>query len=231
MKVKLFSICFLLSCCVCTKAQLKLGVQAGVNLSSSNFQASNLKKYNYSPKFGLVTEFKVGGNFLFRPGLSFSQFKSKTLTQTLVSTLSVVTDSISKMNRIELPLEFTFPINLGPGKLLIGVAPAASLFFNAKYTTINTVTTGGVAGNIISVSEKSDKIAFGNAINELKNLGLGAKVMLGYQLDNGLELNFDVNLGATNISNRTTANYKLIPQSISANIIYYFLQPLQNRKK
>jgi Outer membrane protein beta-barrel domain len=231
MKIKMLSLCFLLSSFF-SMAQIKLGVQAGVNLSGSNKQASSLQKYNYAPKFGLVTEFKVGGNFLFRPGLNFSQFKSKSITQTFVSTLGIVTDSISKINRIEIPLEFTFPIPLGSGKLLIGVAPAASLFFDAKYKTINTVTAGGVAGNtVVSVTEKNDKIAFGKAVNELKNLALGAKIMLGYQLDNGLELNFDVNFGATNISNQSGSNYKLLPQSISANLVYYFLQPNKNRKK
>jgi Outer membrane protein beta-barrel domain len=230
MKIKMLSLCFLLSSFF-SMAQIKLGVQAGVNLSGSNKQASSLQKYNYAPKFGLVTEFKVGGNFLFRPGLNFSQFKSKSITQTAVSTLSIITDSISKINKLEIPLEFTFPIPLGSGKLLIGVAPAASLFFDAKYKTINTISTGGVAGNIISVTEKDDKIAFGKAVNELKNLALGAKIMLGYQLDNGLELNFDVNLGATNISNQSGSNYKFLPQSISANVVYYFLQPKQNRKK
>jgi Outer membrane protein beta-barrel domain len=205
---------------ISAKAQIKLGVQAGINSSSATISGlSNLKNIT-APKAGLITEFKLMQGLLFRPAINFEQFGN--IQNTITNLSGGITNTIAqtqKINAIEIPLELTVPLKLGKGKLLLSAAPTATIGLSGTNTGTNTTQVG--SGTAV-VNPINSNINFGTATTELKKLDWGTRFGLGYQLSNGIQLNATYNVGLTNLSNASSGSYKT--HNLGVTIGYFFIK-------
>lgn len=163
-------------------AQVSFGVQAGVSLASykaSNEGVSATSKTKAGFSGGFVASIDISNGLSFRPELNFLQ-KGGTVKE------NDVTDKLT-LNYLELPLNFTYHVKLGEGKLFFGLGPVLAY---------------GLSGTDKNSENPEDyKIKFGNSDDaDLKPLEIGGNVLAGYQLGNGLFLAANYNFGLNNIS-------------------------------
>lgn len=157
-------------------AQVRFGIQAGPAFSSMTMKSDGIKlSYNKTGfTAGVLAELPISESGIhFRPALNFVQ-KGGDLEGASMN-----------MNYLELPLDFVYKLEAGPGKLFVGVGPSFAL---------------GLSGKAKSGGDSED-IEFGSGVDELKPLDLGGNFLAGYELSNGLFLSLNYNLGLSNISN------------------------------
>ncbi len=203
----------------CSFAQIKLGVQAGVNSSSANIKGLSDVKSITAPKVGLITEFSIIQGLLFRPAVNFQQFGNAQDFKTILPGATVTTATTTKINALEIPLELTVPLKLGKGKLLLSAAPTATIALSGNTTgTTTTTPTSGTA----STANVNNSIAFGNGTAELKQIDWGTRFGLGYAFNNGIQLNATYNVGLTNLSNVSGASQKT--HNLGITLAYFFIK-------
>jgi hypothetical protein len=157
-------------------AQVRFGIQAGPAFSSMTMKADGLKlSYNKTGfTAGVLAELPISESGIhFRPALNFVQ-KGGELEGASIN-----------LNYLELPLDFVYKLEAGPGKLFLGAGPSFAF---------------GLSGKSKSGGDSED-IEFGSGEEEIKPLDLGGNFLAGYELSNGLFLSFNYNLGFSNISN------------------------------
>ncbi len=159
-------------------AQVHFGIQAGPAFTSMTSKSSGLKVTYNKTGFtaGVLAELPLGESGLhFRPALNFIQkggdFEGASIN----------------LNYLEIPLDFTYKIEAGSGKLFLGAGPSFAF---------------GLSGKVKS-DGLSEDIEFGSNDGEIKPLDLGANILAGYELSNGLFFSLNYNLGLSNISNDT----------------------------
>jgi Outer membrane protein beta-barrel domain len=213
---KVFVIAVFAVTIIAAKAQVKLGVQAGINAASFNdkFTSGNTTTTNkYKSKVGLTigafADISISDALVFRPGLNFIQKGGKfTETQTFFG-ITTKYESTRTSNYLELPLNVVYKIAVGGGNVFVGAGPSIGYGLSgkdkAKATTGNTT------------QEQSASIKFdgkdNNTVNDnkshLKALDLGGNFMAGYQLGNNIFAKLSYTIGFSNINpdnNSTTKN-------------------------
>ncbi len=157
-------------------AQVRFGIQAGPAFSTMTAKSDDIKiSYNKTGfTAGVLAELPISeSGIVFRPALNFVQ-KGGELGEASIN-----------LNYLELPLDFVYKLQAGPGKLFVGVGPSFAF---------------GISGKTKSGGDSED-IEFGSGDDEIKPLDLGGNFLAGYELSNGLFLSLNYNLGLSNISN------------------------------
>lgn len=189
MKRYIYSLIILAITSGVVSAQIKPGVQAGVNfqnLNGKNVSGDKLEN-------GLMPGYHAGVNFLipispeiyFQPGLSF-------YTKGAVLKSFIPTNPKVRLNYIELPLNILYRGQLGDNFILLGFGPYVGY---------------AISGKVISGSSK-ESITFKNSLDVntpggvtyMKAFDAGANIFAGYELSGGIYVTLDASLGLLNIN-------------------------------
>ena len=180
---------------------VSFGVKADANVS--NFILADLEpmesKLGFGASLGGFAKFELAENFAIQPELLL-HFKGSTFE----------TGSIENDFRYwgaEIPVYALGQWNCGNGKFLAGVGPYVALGFSAKFDN-----------NDFDLYEE-----IGNTDEStLRRFDFGFGAMLGYEFDNGIQINAGYKLGVLNAMDAGRDNASMLPQTISLGVGYRF---------
>ncbi|ASB47888.1 porin family protein [Alkalitalea saponilacus] len=137
---------------------------------------------------GLNAQMAIAPEFYFQPGLMFSTKGAKSSEGAVSSTY--------KLSYIELPLNLVYKAMVGNGYVFLGFGPYVAYGINGKAT---------YEGGPVSIDTD---IKFKNKVNSddplttvyIKPLDAGANLFFGYELQSGLFLQLNTQLGLLDIS-------------------------------
>ncbi len=199
--------------------QFRLGIQGGISVSSPTIEGlQNVQNY-IAPKFGVVAEFDLGG-FLLSPGVNYQNlgYTANDLIELGTNTFVNTTQEV-RMSSLELPIDLTYPIKTKSGKILLSAAPTFTFALSGT-TKVNSSSV--VNGGAPTVSTTNSDIKFGSAEEELKKINWGTRFGVGYQFNNGLQLNATYNFGLTNLVNGDEGSLKT--HNIGLTLSYFILK-------
>lgn len=187
-----------------TMGTTSLGFYGGINFQNINGTAAN----GNALKNKLVTKFHLGVNgeipivpdFFIQIGLQYVgkgstgdvQFTDNNGNFTAVRTLS--------LNYIELPLGLVYKPLVGSGNLILGFGPYFGYAFSGKvaFEGINRPSDSDVEFIAeVPTTQVNDLIYF-------KRMDIGANIVVGYQLQNGVFFSLNSQLGLVPINSKTT---------------------------
>jgi len=179
---KLLLVCSALVAVITSYAQdAKIGVTAGIAVASQKFKSSGVNisgdsKVGFTA--GVLADLGLSENFVFQPGLNFTQkgskftFNGETETQTL--------------NYIELPLNLLYKTPAGSGSFFGGIGPVLAY---------------GISGKAKASGQSAD-IHFGSSdTDDYKAFEFSGNILAGYELPGGFIVVVNYNLGFSNIIN------------------------------
>ena len=206
MKTRIFSLLMtLLLTGSITMAQstgkMSVGLLGGVNFQNLNGKnASGDKLTNdmiLGYHAGLNIQIPIAPQFYFQPGLMFSTKGAKN-TYTILGTDITRT---TKLSYIELPLNLVYKGALGNGFVMLGFGPYVGYAIGGKV-----LTEGGSLTN-------DKKIVFQGTVENddesgatYKALDMGGNIFAGFEMSNGLFLQFDTQLGMIKINPENKGN-------------------------
>jgi len=160
---------------------IRFGVTAGTSIASQKFKSSGItisgdSKVGFTA--GVLADMGLSENFVFQPGLNFTQKGSKISSDGMTATQT--------LNYIELPLNFLFKTAAGSGSFFGGIGPVLGY---------------GISGKAESGGESQD-IHFGNGDNDdYKPFEFSGNIIAGYEFSNGFLISANYNHGFSNILN------------------------------
>lgn len=179
---------------------ISFGLRGGFNMQTFNGKDMNNEqlKMDMVPRFnaGVVINIPVAPTFYFQSGLLFATKGAKSTDQFLGLDMSAEYN----LSYIELPLNLMYREVLGNGHVLLGFGPYLAY---------------GVAGKaefVIGGATVEEKIEFTNEYSSLnpsdwkyfKPFDYGGNVFFGYELQNGLSLQLNAQLGMAKINSDNT---------------------------
>lgn len=210
------------------KSQIRFGVNAGVNLASTNVEANNIKasgdKSIIGFKFGGVASVPVTGNISFMPELNIVKKGGKNGSTTVVD-LGVLGKTTTEIKNQYKPAFVEIPLNVvyhagdqENGGFFAGLGPVLSLGIGGN-ADISAVTTSVVGGNTTKTSfrvdapikfdgKKNNQSGSGTSNLHLKGFELGGNVFAGYRLSNGFFARASYNMGFSNLSPDDKSSFK-----------------------
>ncbi|MDB5199656.1 MAG: PorT family protein [Chitinophagaceae bacterium] len=175
---KLFSLIVIVS--ISTAAIAQIGITAGVTVATLKLK-ENIPGISIDSKvgftLGVFTHIPLSTNFIFRPGLNFTQKGAK---------LSDASDEIkTTLNYLELPLDFIYKTN---GGFFVGVGPSLAYLLSGK--------------SKYSDGSPDYKLQIGSDENndDIKPFEFSGNLLAGYELSNGIFFSVNYNLGFSNLS-------------------------------
>lgn len=183
-----------------------IGIYGGVNFQNINGTAANGNQLTNS----LVTKFHIGINgeipiapdFFFQPGIQYIgkggegevQYTDNAGTRTITRNLG--------LNYLEIPLNLMYKPLVGAGNFILGFGPYFGYALNGKASF-----TGNGAPAERDVEFVSDAPATdANNLVYFKRMDIGANFIVGYQLQNGLYLVLNSQLGLVPINAKTATD-------------------------
>ncbi len=214
---KVFLATFSLSLLTLANAQVKIGVQAGLQVTAPNIKDAVAKAGEKASSVvpGIVFEIPVFPGFNFRPSINYLQQVSNISELTTIGGTTIEDITKLKSNNFQIPLDFNIPLKAGKGKLLINLGPVVTIGTKAEATNITTNLTTNV-----STPATTGAINFGSAAGEIKKVDWGARFGLGYRFNNGLDILAQYKAGLTDIDNQSSTSIKNNQYSIT---LSYFL--------
>jgi len=187
------------------KAKPAFGILGGVNLQTFNgkdFNGDKLEnKMVIGYHAGVNVLIPVAPEFYFQPGLLFTIKGAKNVTGLITSTYSV--------SSIELPLNLVYRGSLGSGFILVGFGPYVS------YGIMGKAKIEGGSLSYESDVEFTNVVEIGDPLTTtyFKALDAGGNVFVGYEMDEGIFLQLNTQIGMLNIQpedNRLLSNESVI---------------------
>jgi hypothetical protein len=130
MKKVLLAVIIIIASDAAVRAQVKVGIKAGGNLSNQRISVSEGTIYSGNAykgfHAGLIAETNLGGNFYLQPQLLFSRKGATHLSSSGNTPVQV------KMDYVELPISLVYKINLPFGKIFGGAGAAFSYGIGGK---------------------------------------------------------------------------------------------------
>jgi len=133
---------------------------------------------------GLLADIPAGKHFSFQPAVNFVQKGSKD-----EQTFAGITAKYKlTVNCIEVPLNFLYNTRGKAGNFFVGAGPSFAVAFSGK----GKFTDGS--------NSESTNLKFGNSDNDnMKSFDLGANIMTGFSLHNGILFSVNYNAGLSNL--------------------------------
>jgi hypothetical protein len=186
-------VCFLPALQAQDHARITFGIRAGVNFQNYNGKDTQGDKLKNDMIIGFNTgvniELPVAPQFVLQPGILFSIKGTKNTQGT--------TTGKSKVDYIELPVNFIFKPVLGKGRMLLGFGPYIAY---------------GVAGKVKlsdSGTEIEKNVKFENKLSQsqltddnfyMRPLDAGANFLAGYEFNIGISFQLNTQLGLLKIN-------------------------------
>jgi hypothetical protein len=179
---------------------MTFGLRGGVNMQNYNGKDLNGDKLEMSmvPRFnaGFVVGIPVAPEFYFQPGLMFSTKGAKSKSDFL----SLQMSAEYNISYIELPMNFLYRPALGNGHFFLGFGPYVAYGF------------GGKAKFTIEQTSTEEQIVFANEYQSLnpydwkyfRHFDYGANLFFGYELNNGLSIQLNTQMGLAEINAENT---------------------------
>jgi hypothetical protein len=192
------------------QAQVNFGGQVGF-LSSSNIETyDGIKKAGKKSVFGFrigaFAEMPVIGGIFFNPALNFVSKGGKHSSSLIIFGATSISESEITTNYLEIPLNFIYKINLEKGRFYFGAGPVVGFGLGGKAKGSGT-STGSFIGIPINQNTSYDtKIKFDGKRDatdgkvHLKALEMGANLLVGFEMRNGIRLQINFNSNFTNLS-------------------------------
>ncbi|MBC8004428.1 MAG: PorT family protein [Verrucomicrobia bacterium] len=163
------------------------GLRGGVNFQNINGEDPSGDKWenDMAVRFnaGVVANIPVAPEFYFQPGLLYTTKGAKFNGEVL----GIDTSSELNTSYLELPLSFLYRPLLGTGHILLGFGPYVAYGLGGKFES------GDNELDIKFGDESSDDFFY------LKRMDYGANLFFGYELQNGLSVQLNTQLGLANI--------------------------------
>jgi hypothetical protein len=181
---------------ISTVAFAQFGITGGATVAQAKYKdkTGTLGSLTSKPKIGFTvgvfTEVLLSENFIFRPGLNYTQKGGKS-TFTYVTRIDETT---ATSNYLELPLDFIYKATPG---LFVGAGP--SLAYGLSGKTKSTVTGSPIPGDN---GTKEEKIKFGSdkTSDDSKAFEFGVNFLAGYHFTQNMFISVNYNIGVTNLS-------------------------------
>ena len=200
-----------------------IGGQIGGNFSSIAYKytgtgssGSSTAKTTVGFLVGVVAEIPVVKSLNFRPELNYIQ-KGGKLTGS-------GSEATFQLNYVELPLNFTYKIDAGPGKVYFGAGPSVGFGLSGK-----------AKAKVDGFDESSTTVKFDGKENatddkaHFKAIDFGASILAGYEFDFGVTANIGYNLGFSNYSTEKDNSFK--NRGFQLKVGYLFMKSESKKKK
>jgi hypothetical protein len=176
-------------------AQTKFGLSAGLAVSNGIFKdKEENEKETYDPitglNVGVFAAVPIGKQFSFNPGINFIQKGSKNSeSYESLGGQTINIEACAKANCLELQLPVLYNTNGANGNFFVGVGPTFTYALNGRSKL-----------NITNEQPENRKIEFGNTEkDDMRPLDVGANVLAGFAMKNGLFFSANYNLGLANL--------------------------------
>ncbi|WP_217603760.1 porin family protein [Chitinophaga sp. GbtcB8] len=214
MKKHLLLLTTALSCGLLSHAQVSFGVKAGFSLAGMSSKYDNpltQPDTKALPAFhaGVIADISLSENFSLQPGLFYSAKGAK--TEQIVPGPAdgpVKLESTAHLNYLELPVNFLYKHELGPGKIFAGFGPYLAYGVGGKIK----VNYGGDEAQDIDIKFKNEQSDSLLDVAYVKPFDAGANFIAGYEFKMGLVFSVNYSLGLINTSpydNETEKNHYL----------------------
>jgi hypothetical protein len=189
MKTKILTLsAFLIFSTLALQAQINFGILGGVNfqnLNGKNISGDRLENdmiLGYHA--GVNVQIPIAPEFYFQPGLLITTKGAKNFAGSVADK--------HKISYIELPLNVVYKPLLGKGHLLLGFGPYVAFGIGGK----GTLGSNDVEMEFKKIVEASDP----DGVLYYKALDAGANIFAGYELEGGIFLQLDTQLGMLKIN-------------------------------
>lgn len=178
-----------------SNAQLKFGVQIGMNMSSVKQNMADVKNQSITGiSGGIDTKIKLGKKIYFSPGLNYVVKGYQYNEAKNENGESYKTDGEQKINYLEFPLVFSYNIPLKKYTISIGAGPTIATALSGYFKETNKI-----LGQTVTVRED---LKFGMVNNEqLKKRDIGAHLSLGLEIPKGFFVRLYYTHGLHNLGN------------------------------
>jgi hypothetical protein len=168
------------------------GILGGINFQTLNGKTTSGDKLENDMLLGfhggVNVQIPVAPEFYFQPGLSFATKGAKNSEGSITST--------AKLNYIEMPLNFVYKAALGNGYFMLGFGPYLAYAIGG-----NVETKGGSVTLDQDIEFKSTvKSDDSMLVPYYKAFDAGAGIFVGYEMQSGLFLQLDTQLGLLDIN-------------------------------
>ncbi len=174
------------------KAKMSFGVLGGVNYQNLNGKDLGGDKLKNDMLLGfhggINVQMPITQDFYFQPGVMYSTKGSENTSGSLTTN--------TKLNYIEIPLNFVYKTSVGNGFFMLGFGPYISYGISG-----NVKTTGGSLTIDRDVEFKNVVETDDNILTPYyKAFDAGANIFVGYEMSSGLFLQLDTDFGMLNIN-------------------------------
>jgi hypothetical protein len=178
-----------------SNAQLKFGIQAGVNMSNVKQNMHDVKNQAITGfTAGVDAKITLGKRINFNPSLNYVVKGYQYNEAKNENGDSYKTDGEQKINYLELPLIFSYNISLKKYTISIGAGPTIATALSGYFKETN-----AILGQTITVKED---LQFGMVNNEqLKKTDIGAHFSLGLEIPKGFFVRLYYTHGLQNLGN------------------------------
>ncbi len=180
-------------------AQTKVGLHGGMAFSTLNIKNESTQ-WITGIQLGLTADIPIFGSFYIQPGLLYADrgFKQENEASSGYGFNFEV-----KANYFEIPVNFLFKPKLASGSLIIGAGPYIAFGTGGNWSNDNQVVVQGdiVIGNKGDLIFRNDGFEGGNleSYNYGRPVDYGAGLLLGYELNNGIFLQGNTQIGIANL--------------------------------
>ncbi|SEL32674.1 Outer membrane protein beta-barrel domain-containing protein [Chitinophaga rupis] len=213
MKKHLLLLTVALSCGLFSYAQVSFGVKAGFNAASMSVKQGSpsvTADTKMVPAFhaGLIADIALSENFSLQPGLFYSAKGTKLDVPGPTVGQEKVT-ATTHLNYLELPVNFLYKHELGPGKIFAGFGPYLAYGISGKIKVSSQYFVNREYDVKFENKQQSPDSA---SVAYVKPFDAGANFIAGYEFKMGLVFSVNYSLGLTNTSpydNETEKNHYL----------------------
>lgn len=213
MKKILFTACFAMVS-LATFAQLpSFGIKGGANFATFTASSNNS---NLSVTSGSLTTFNVGvfadfkfGNISLQPALNYTG-KGGKISENINTGSSNTTVSLTeRLYYLQLPVNLVYHVPAVVGNFYFGAGPYIAEGLSGK-----------VSGDDGSGNNENQKVTFGNADGDLKQMQFGVDGIVGFKFTGGFLINANYDLGLSNDANGSDGKSKSHVFGISAGFAF-----------
>lgn len=167
--------------------QVKWGIVAGPNFSSATVKPEGGDKETSglitSVRAGVTVDLPLADEFYIGTGLLFAGKGAKNKDNKDIKTT---------LGYLQLPVNFLFKPEVGSGRLVLGAGPYVAYGISGKHK-----------GGFMGVTGDRDAFDDEAGIGKLKRFDAGAGIVIGYELNNGLNFGLNGDLGLINAFDNT----------------------------